>query len=161
MGWVGAVAALQQYRDAKKNIPTRIDPTKALEMATAELKPGWDNTLQGTLKQLQRNAVGRGVWGQLPTDVLERSTAANIEGQKNAAIAGLSRGIQAQNSQEITSAQNAASNALNSFLGQLGGVGSSLSNYSLKLPGSGNKKQKEQSVDYNKYSLKPTKYQYA
>src|SRR5690606_20900388 len=69
--------------------PPTMSREEAVERAQAMLNPLYREMLEGTLRNLQRQQIARGFFGQLPGAALERSTAADIETRRAQQIAQL------------------------------------------------------------------------
>jgi hypothetical protein len=75
----------------------------ALDWRTAQQRAGeqvgyqYDRQSDDRLRQMDQQAISRGFYGQLPADALRGRRAADMEMQKNAAIASLGQQLQQQN----------------------------------------------------------------
>jgi hypothetical protein len=123
MGWGEAIAAVISAASAasanKGANGARVSWDEAMNRAGNELSGTYDNTLNKTLGSLKNNQIARGVYGQLPSDVLTRSTVADIEGQKSSAISQLANAIHSNAQTRADAlrqqAQSALTNAGSSF----------------------------------------------
>lgn len=148
MGWAEAIQAIVAVAGAASSRNSakgaKISYDDAYRQAVSEVGNTWENTLNNTLKNLKNDQIARGVYGQLNSDALTQSTAANIEAQKAANISSLANAIMS-NSQErydnLTSQANSAlANAGNSVANALGN-----SNYSIDWEGLKKKENKTKS----------------
>lgn len=73
---------------------------QALKMAGDRLGSQYDKNLEKTLDAVDKNALSRGFFGQLPTAGLQRATAADIEGNKQQAINELAQALMADSKAE-------------------------------------------------------------
>jgi len=97
------------HREAQPAAPPVLGYDEALSRAEASLNPVYDRQLRDTLQQVDNANMSRGFYGQLPGDVLSRSTAADIQGQRIAQIANLAQQMSQQSAQNsLTSQQLAA-----------------------------------------------------
>ena len=69
--------------------PPTMSREEAVERAQATLNPLYREILEESLRNLQRQQIARGFFGQLPGAALERSTAADIETRRAQQIAQL------------------------------------------------------------------------
>ena len=88
---VGAVvsSALSPRPPRTPPPPPTMSREEAVERAQATLNPLYREMLEETLRNLQRQQIARGFFGQLPGAALERSTAADIETRRAQQIAQL------------------------------------------------------------------------
>src|SRR5690606_28847133 len=88
---VGAVvpSALSRRPPRVPPPPPTMRREEAVERAQAILNPLYREILEETLRNLQRQQIARGFFGQLPGAALERSTAADIETRRAQQIAQL------------------------------------------------------------------------
>ncbi len=71
----------------------QIDHQQAMKQARAALDPQFQRTLDDTLAGLDRQAMGRGFYGQMPADALRRSTAADLAMQHQGQLAQYAHGM--------------------------------------------------------------------
>lgn len=69
--------------------PPTMSREEAMERAQATLNPLYQEILEDSLRNLQRQQIARGFFGQLPGAALERSTAADIETRRAQQVAQL------------------------------------------------------------------------
>src|SRR5690606_5171370 len=88
---VGAVvsSALSPRPPSAPPPPPTMSREEAVERAQATLNPPYRDILNESLRNLQRQQIARGFFGQLPGAALERSTAADIETRRAQQIAQL------------------------------------------------------------------------
>ena len=88
---VGAVvsSALSPRPPSAPPPPPTMSREEAVERAQATLNPLYREILEESLRNLQRQQIARGFFGQLPGAALERSTAADIETRRAQQIAQL------------------------------------------------------------------------
>ena len=99
--------------------PPTMSRAEAVERAQATLNPLYQEMLNETLRNLQRQQIARGFFGQLPGAALERSTAADIETRRAQQIAQLAEQLIGQahaRAMDLDRAQLAA--AQDSWAGQ-------------------------------------------
>jgi hypothetical protein len=117
---VGLAKALQ-----KPKTPKSIGYPEAELQAKATLGPLYDQRVTATLENLDRNAIARGFFGQLPAEALNRSTAAQIRGQQAADEAGLANQMVGQSQQYALAAAAQASAQQQSIISSLLGLSNS------------------------------------
>lgn len=107
------IAAGNRQRQASAQFPA-LSYAEATNQAKDMLNPLYDEQLERTLKQLDTANIARGFYGQLPADVMKRSTAAEIERGRAGQIASLAQQMVGQSQQQAFQQQQlAAQKALN------------------------------------------------
>ncbi len=71
----------------------------ALKQAQTALNPQYQQMLNSTLANIDRNSMARGFYGQLPTDVFKRSTAGDLSMQHQGNVAQYANQLQQQHFQ--------------------------------------------------------------
>lgn len=107
-------SALSPRPPAPPPPPPTMSREEAVERAQATLNPLYQEMLNETLRNLQRQQIARGFFGQLPGAALERSTAADIETRRAQQIAQLAEqmiGQEHARAMDIARAQLAAEQA--------------------------------------------------
>src|SRR5690606_661254 len=107
-------SALSPRPPAPPPPPPTMSREEAVERAQATLNPLYQEMLNETLRNLQRQQIARGFFGQLPGAALERSTAADIETRRAQQIAQLAEQMVGQEharAMDIARAQLAAEQA--------------------------------------------------
>jgi hypothetical protein len=80
-------------KEARANILTQ---DQANEQSGKTLNPIYDKIVDKNLSNLDKSNMARGFYGQLPGDVLKRSTEGDLRNQQSAAIANLSNQLVGQ-----------------------------------------------------------------
>lgn len=78
---MGTLSNKNTANTANDNISTYMDQARAI------LDPEYQNQLNTTMNNLDRNSINRGFYGQLPQDVFKRSTAGNMANAHEANLA--------------------------------------------------------------------------
>lgn len=140
-GLIGIYKALQPPPSPPP--PPPMPPTlsweEAMKRATETLTPIYDEQLQKTLEDVDKELIRRGFFGQLPGAVLSGERATDVERAKAAAIAALAGQMQGQSEQNALAQQQLAAQwALNNMqlmnqqrqntISSLQGLGNSLFN---------------------------------
>ena len=88
-----AANVIQPY--AIKSVPT-LSFGEALSRASAMYQPLYKQKMESTLENVDKDTIRRGFFGQLPAAALKRSTAAQVQGDENAATASMANQLVGQ-----------------------------------------------------------------
>lgn len=88
--------------------PPTLGWDEAMRQATETLNPIYDERMQQTLRNVDKELIQRGFFGQLPGAALAGSRAADVERAKAAAIASLGGQMQTQSQEQALAQQRLA-----------------------------------------------------
>lgn len=88
--------------------PPTLGWDEAMRQATETLSPIYDERMQQTLRNVDKELIQRGFFGQLPGAALAGSRAADVERAKAAAIASLGSQMQTQSQEQALAQQRLA-----------------------------------------------------
>lgn len=88
--------------------PPTLGWDEAMRQATETLSPIYDERMQQTLRNVDKELIQRGFFGQLPGAALAGSRAADVERAKAAAIASLGGQMQTQSQEQALAQQRLA-----------------------------------------------------
>ncbi len=111
-GALGVASLVQMLQGPPTSSMPEKPPTlswdEAMQRATQTLTPVYDEQMEDTLANVDRELIGRGFFGQLPGATLTGARATDVERAKAAAIAALAGQMQGQSEQNALAQQNLA-----------------------------------------------------